>query len=133
MEVLVPITPGEWLDKVSILLLKIDRMPEASDKAMALVQLQALMSTGKELCDMFSFSTGSGKLYELFVDLYDTNGQLWGLEIEVRKDVKDGDKAILIAEIHRKNERRANIKNRIDTAIGSPFKEAKDYADPADF
>ena len=121
MEIMTPITPGEWFDKISILMLKVHRLVDCEDRAMALKQLYALMSND----DLKK--THWDELSPLVAELYDTNAELWNTEKEIREHLHHDVKIILLNKVHSGNRRRAKLKQEIDIQMNASFTEVKDY------
>lgn len=114
----VPMTPGETLDRLSILEVKVAKLRADPPKAlMASRQHKELMS----LCGHL-FPVG-GPAYE---DLYAVNAALWDAEDTVRSasgaEWEDAARAVPTL-----NERRARIKQDFDRVVGCSSTEVKGY------
>jgi Family of unknown function (DUF6165) len=124
-DILVPISPGELLDKITILRIKEARIMDAAKLANVKLELGLLEQTWRECgaaaCDL---SADERALQQL-------NEQLWDLEDRVRdKEAKqsfDRDFIELARSVYLANDERAAIKKRINTQLGSRLIEEKSY------
>ena len=123
MQVAIPVSIGELVDKITILEIKADRFSGAAltnvTTELALLQ-RVLSDSGVEIpC-------------QLIADLSTVNRQLWGIEDDIRAQEAAGDfgeRFIELARsVYRCNDRRAGIKRRINAATGSNLTEEKGYA-----
>ncbi len=121
MRITVPISVGEYYDKLSILRLKLDRLDDPKKR----VQVQ------KEHDALWSARPGTDIDRELVASLDDVNTKLWDMEEDIRTCEKRQDFGPRFVELARSiytlNDARAAIKRRINLAAGSDFFEEKSY------
>lgn len=121
----VEISPGELLDKISILEIKSDRIGDAEKLANIRYELKYLRDT---VPGQFAANPA---LAELMRDLKTVNEELWDIEDEIRdcESRKDfGETFVRLARsVYRTNDRRAAIKRKINTLCGSAIVEEKSY------
>lgn len=123
--VTIPVSVGELIDKYTILQIKRSKVnPEKLSK----VQHEIEVLT-PEVGSFISIDS-IGSLYE---DLLGVNMQLWDVEDEIRRLEKDGlfgEKFIELARaVYHLNDKRFEIKNRINTLTNSDIQEVKQYID----
>ena len=118
-----PISLGELVDKISILKIKIKNISDENKVNLAKVEHDQLMKTLDEL----SLKEVSIYLDELIV----INSELWIIEDDIREEERKkdfGEKFILLSRsVYRTNDRRFEVKNRINDFYGSGIKEVKSY------
>ena len=124
-KILVEISVGELLDKISILKIKKEKI-ENSEK------LKFIDDEYKVLKDQLDKNIKSDKkLDDLFESLKQINSKLWVIENEKRMCEKNsdfGEKFIKLSrDVHFLNDDRANIKLEINNHTGSKIKEIKEY------
>jgi len=124
-KILVEVSIGELLDKISILEIKQEKIKD-SDK---LKYIQDEYNVLKE--QLFKNVKSDDKLNELFVSLKEINSKLWIIEDDKRlceKNSDFGEKFIKLSrDVHFLNDKRAQIKLKINTHTGSKIKEIKEY------
>ncbi len=125
--ILVPTAPGELIDKLTILRLKEERMTDPAKVANVLTEMAALTKTAD------SQIPPSVELTALWEDLYVINGDLWVIEDDIRdcENAKNfGEDFIRLARaVYIANDRRADVKKKINRLLGSTLIEEKSYAD----
>lgn len=121
----IQISVGELIDKYTILQIKRSKV---SAEKLSKVQHEIEVLT-PEVGGFISIDSISS-LYE---DLLGVNMQLWDVEDEIRKLEKDGvfnKKFIELARaVYHLNDKRFEIKNRINILTGSDIQEVKQYID----
>ncbi len=127
----VPVSPGELLDKISILKLKSERITNPDQLEYVNHELQLL----NELW----FATGvhhtslASEVARLSEELQAVNAQLWEIEDKLREYEAGnnfGDNFIQLARsVYITNDRRAAIKHSINQILGSQLREEKSYTD----
>ena len=126
-ELLVPISPGELIDKITILEIKSQRMTDAAKLHNVRTELSLL--TGTWNASAYS-ATDIGAEW---AGLRDVNGQLWDIEDRIRDKERearfDAEFIELARAVYVTNDQRAAIKKRINTRLGSLLVEEKSYAD----
>jgi hypothetical protein len=125
--ILVPTAPGELIDKLTILRLKEERMTDPAKVANVRIEMAALTKTAD------SQIPPSVEMTVLWEDLYVINGDLWVIEDDIRdcENAKNfGEDFIRLARaVYITNDRRADVKKKINLLLGSTLIEEKSYAD----
>jgi len=126
-ELLVPISPGELIDKITILEIKSQRMTDAAKLHNVRTELALLNETWS--ASLFSATDIRAE----WTGLRDVNARLWDIEDDIRDKERDGAFDAKFIELARAvyvtNDERAAIKRRINTKLGSVLVEEKSYAD----
>jgi hypothetical protein len=124
-DILVPLSPGEMLDKITILRIKAARMRDATKVANVKHELSLLETTWKE-SGAAAVNLGSEE-----ANLTRVNEALWVIEDEIRDEERAkrfGEKFIELARaVYITNDERAAIKRRINILLGSSIVEEKSY------
>jgi hypothetical protein len=123
----VPISPGELLDKITILRIKSQRMTDPKKLANVRLELAALEET-------WAKSVYGAKDIEADLSaLMRVNERLWVIEDDIRDKERaqafDAEFIRLARAVYVENDERAAIKRRINVALGSTIVEEKSYAD----
>jgi hypothetical protein len=126
-EIKVPVSPGEMLDKITILRIKSKRMSDAQKLANVRLELRALEET-------WSGSAYSKIPLSAEVDaLYSVNERLWVIEDDIRDKERaqafDAEFIRLARAVYFENDERAAIKKRINLKLGSAIVEEKSYSE----
>ena len=124
-KILVEVSVGELLDKLSILEIKKIRIKDPS-------KLNFINEEYDILKNQFEKNVKiDDKLNDLFKELKDINNKLWDIENEKRlceKNSDFGDVFIKTSrDIHFLNDKRGNIKLEINNYTRSKIKEIKEY------
>ena len=124
-KILVEVSVGELLDKISILEIKQEKI-KGNEK------LKFINEEHSILKDQLNKNVKSDqKLNELFETLKKINAKLWIIEDDKRQCEKDKDfteKFIKLSrDVHFLNDERAKIKLEINNLSGSKIKEIKEY------
>jgi len=124
-KILVEVSVGELLDKISILEIKKEKIKDPD-------KLKFINDEYNILREQFKKNIKpDNKLNELFNSLKDINSKLWLIEDEKRlyeKNSDFGEKFIKVSrDIHFFNDDRAKIKLEINNHTGSKIKEIKEY------
>ena len=124
-EILVEVSVGELLDKISILEIKKKKIKD-------LEKLKFINDEYNILKDQLNKNVKSNeKLEKLFQSLKEINARLWVIEDDKRlceKNSDFGDKFTnLSREIHFLNDDRSKVKLEINNHTGSKIKEIKKY------
>ena len=124
-KILIEVSVGELLDKISILEIKQEKIKDAE-------KLKFIDEEHSILKDELNKNVKSDqKLNELFETLKKINAKLWIIEDDKRKCEKDKDfneKFIKLSrDVHLLNDERAKIKLEINNLTGSKIKEIKEY------
>ena len=124
-KILVEVSVGELLDKISILEIKQDKIKDVN-------KLEFIKSEHSILKDQLKINVqSSSQLEKLFNSLKEINAKLWVIEDDKRQCEKDkdfGEKFIKLSrDVHFLNDDRAKIKLKINNLTGSKIKEIKEY------
>ena len=124
-KILVEVSVGELLDKISILEIKQEKIKNPESLKFINNELQVLKT---ELDKNVKIDE---KLDNLFNSLKEINSKLWVIEDEKRKCEKNKDFGEIFIklsrDIHFLNDDRAKIKLEINNHSGSKIKEIKEY------
>jgi hypothetical protein len=125
MQIRVPISPGELLDKITILRIKSQRMNGAEKLKNVRLELQSLQET-------WNGSPCARADVEAEVrELMAVNERLWVIEDDIRdrERAQDfGTEFIRLARaVYFENDERAAIKRRLNLKLGSTIVEEKSY------
>ena len=122
---MVPISPGELLDKITILRIKVARIVDAAKVANVRLELELLEETWR---------TSGCAAVDVARDeraLQDVNERLWDVEDLIRdkeaKQTFDREFIELARAVYVANDERAAIKKRINLQLGSRLVEEKSY------
>jgi uncharacterized protein DUF6165 len=125
-EISVPISPGELLDKITILRLKSKRMSDAAKLANVRIELKAL----EETWDVSAYSKVD--IGADVIALLNVNERLWVIEDDIRDKERaqqfDAEFIRLARAVYFENDERAAIKRRINVKLGSSIVEEKSYS-----
>ena len=124
-KILVEVSVGELLDKISILEIKKEKIKESE-------KLQFINDEYKVLKDQLDKNVKfDEKIDKLFQSLKEINAKLWIIEDDKRLCEKNSDfseKFIKLSrDVHFLNDNRAKIKLEINHHTGSKIKEIKKY------
>jgi hypothetical protein len=124
-DILVPLSPGEMLDKITILRIKAARMSDPVKVANVKHELSLLEKTWRDS------GAAAVNIGDEEANLTRVNEKLWVIEDEIRDEERAqrfGEKFIELARaVYFVNDERAAIKKRINTAMGSTIVEEKSY------
>ena len=124
-DILVPVSPGELLDKITILRIKAQRMSDAAKVANVRHELALLEKTWRATVPA-DVHPGTDE-----AALTAVNSRLWVIEDDIRlqEAARDfGPRFIELARaVYVENDERAAIKKRINVALGSGIVEEKSY------
>jgi hypothetical protein len=124
-ELLVPVSPGELIDKITILEIKSARMTDAAKLHNVRTELNLLMETWR------ASDYSKVDISAEWAGLRDVNTQLWVIEDDIRDKELAGEFDARFIELARAvyvtNDERAKIKRVINTKLGSALVEEKSY------
>jgi hypothetical protein len=124
-EIKVPISPGELLDKITILRIKSQRMTDPEKLANVRLELETLEETW--MSSAYSRTDIGGDLDALLA----VNERLWTIEDDIREKERaktfDGEFIRLARAVYIENDERAAIKRRLNLKLGSALVEEKSY------
>ena len=126
LSVTVEISPGELIDKITILEIKSERIAEPGK----------LANIAAELAQLSAVRDGnlppSDALDRLTAELKAVNESLWQIEDDIRDCERAGDFGARFVElaraVYRTNDKRMTVKRGINDLLGSAIVEEKSYA-----
>ena len=125
MQLQVPVSVGEVLDKITILQIKLAHISDAAKRANIQNELDALLP----LVAGDAFTTG--QMQALMAELKSVNEALWDIEDDIREKEAaksfDAEFIRLARAVYITNDKRAEIKKQINLATGSALVEEKSY------
>ena len=126
-KILVEVSVGELLDKISILEIKKEKIKDAT-------KLKFINSEYNILKEQLNRNIKTDeKLDKLFISLKEINARLWVIENDKRMCEKNsdfGEKFIKLSRnVHFSNDDRSKIKLEINNHTGSKIKEVKQYTE----
>ncbi len=124
-DILVPVSPGELLDKITILRIKVVRIQDAAKLANVRLELSLLERTWQDAgCAAHDVALEERALQNV-------NERLWDIEDRIRdkeaRQTFDRDFIELARAVYVCNDERAAIKRRINLQLGSRLVEEKSY------
>lgn len=127
MALMIPVSWGELLDKLTILLIKKDRIDSEGKLENINKEYEKLEGIRREQCQQIP------GLDELVAELRLVNEKLWDIEDEIRSCEKEKEYGSRFVELARSvyltNDRRSELKYRINILLGSELIEEKSYED----
>jgi hypothetical protein len=123
----VPVSPGEVLDKITILEIKSERMSDPEKVANVQVELALLQETWAETI------SDTDVIQSLHAKLKEINEALWEIEDDIRdkERAKEFDERFikLARAVYVTNDRRSQVKKELNLHLGSEIIEEKSYQD----
>jgi hypothetical protein len=125
--ILVPVSPGEVLDKITILEIKSERMQDEAKLVNVRLELELLKETWNK-------AVVEDKLVrQLHDQLKEINGALWDIEDAIRDEERKQrfeERFIELARnVYFTNDRRSKVKKELNLYLGSKIVEEKSYQD----
>jgi len=124
-EIKVPVSPGELLDKITILRIKSQRMSDPAKLSNVRLELRSLEDTWN------SSAYAKADIKADVAALLSVNERLWVIEDDIRDKERaqafDAEFIRLARAVYVENDERAAIKRRINTQLGSSIVEEKSY------
>ena len=119
-----PISLGELVDKISILMIKKKNISDSIKLQHVNKELEFLQKTLKKYIS-------EDKINEFLLKLVNINSKLWDIEDDIRecerKKLFDQTFIDLARSVYFTNDERAKVKNDINKTFGSEFVEVKSY------
>jgi len=123
----VPVSPGEVLDKITILEIKSERISDPQKVANVRRELELLDTTWRQSVEQ------DETVYRIHAELKTINEALW----EIEDDIRDKERARefderfieLARSVYVTNDQRANAKKELNVYLGSEIVEEKSYQD----
>ena len=123
----VPVSPGEVLDKITILEIKSERMTDPQKLENVRLELALLTRTWREAVDE------DETVHQIHMELKRINESLWVIEDDIRdkERLKEFDEKFieLARSVYVTNDQRANAKKALNLHLGSRIVEEKSYQD----
>jgi hypothetical protein len=123
--ILVPISPGELLDKITILQIKAERIDDATKVANVKTELALLTDIWNKSVD------NDTKLDSRAKELKRVNEDLWEIEDDIRDEERNnqfGERFVELARsVYVTNDERADIKKKVNLLLNSTIVEEKSY------
>lgn len=125
-ELLAPVSPGELIDKITILSIKSRRIGDPAKLANVRTELDALRGCWQRS------RFGKEDVAREEAELTAVNERLWDIEDRIRDKERqrlfDAEFIELARAVYVENDQRAAVKKRINVALGSSLVEEKSYA-----
>jgi len=126
-QILIPISPGELLDKITILEIKSVRIESTEKKANVDNELGMLNKVWADAV------TQDAEVIAMRAELKSINENLWDIEDDIRDEERArrfGEKFIQLARsVYVTNDLRGDVKKRINLHLNSDIVEEKSYQD----
>jgi len=123
----VPVSPGEVLDKITILEIKSERMTDPAKVANVRIELALLQETWSQAVEE------DDVIRDLHGQLKQINEALWEIEDDIRDKERDREFDQRFIELARSvyftNDRRSQVKKQLNLHLGSQIIEEKSYQD----
>lgn len=119
-------SPGELIDKITILEIKRDRIQDVEKRENVLFELNQLNQSIADQLENYE------SILDLKAELKQINEMLWDIEDDIRDCERQqhfGDRFIELARsVYITNDKRAEVKKNINIQLGSSIIEEKSYA-----
>ncbi len=126
-EVMIPISFGELIDKITILEIKSERISNQDKLKNVRHELDLLSEIWQQHC------VEQADISQQWDSLRKINARLWDIEDDIRKlerEARFDEEFIALARaVYITNDERAKLKRKINTTLGSSVVEEKSYAD----
>ena len=126
-EVLIPISPGELLDKITILQIKAERIADPVKVANVKTELEMLSKVWSDAVEV------DAEIITLTAELKAVNEALWEIEDDIRDEERNkrfNERFIELARaVYVTNDERANAKKKVNLHLNSTIVEEKSYQD----
>jgi len=123
----VPVSPGEVLDKITILEIKSERISEPDKLANVKRELELLQASWQKSVDE------DDTVRDIHAKLKSINEDLWEIEDDIRdkERAREFDQVFidLARSVYVTNDQRANAKKELNVYLGSEIVEEKSYQD----
>ena len=128
-QILIPVSPGELLDKITILEIKSERIESVEKRSNVSKELGML---NKVWADMIR---DDADITAMRIELKSINETLWEIEDDIRKEEynkQSGERFVELARsVYITNDQRSDVKKRINIQLKSEIVEEKSYEDYA--
>ena len=123
----VPVSPGEVLDKITILEIKSERISDPDKVANVRRELELLSGTWQQYVEQ------DATVNRIHAELKTINEALWEIEDDIRdkERAREFDQVFidLARSVYVTNDQRANAKKELNIYLGSEIVEEKSYQD----
>ncbi len=123
----VPVSPGEVLDKITILEIKSERISDPDKVANVRRELELLSSTWQQYVEQ------DATVNRIHTELKTINEALWEIEDDIRDKEREREFDQRFIDLARSvyvtNDQRANAKKELNVYLGSEIVEEKSYQD----
>jgi adenine C2-methylase RlmN of 23S rRNA A2503 and tRNA A37 len=125
--ILSEISPGELLDKISILEIKLEKVKDKDRQKRIKIEYDILKKVQNSSIEM------SDKIKDLYRSVSNVNNKLWDIEDKIRiceQNKNFGENFIELARgVYFNNDKRAKLKNEINEILKSNIREVKQFVD----
>ncbi|PPR61478.1 MAG: hypothetical protein CFH08_02163 [Alphaproteobacteria bacterium MarineAlpha3_Bin7] len=122
----IDVSPGELIDKITILQIKADKIQDISKLENVNKELELLTNSLHEGVKI------TNELRLIMDELQQVNETLWAIEDKIRlheaSRTFDTDFIELARAVYKENDKRANLKRKINNTLGSGLIEEKSYS-----
>lgn len=122
----IPVSYGELVDKLTILTIKLEHIPDLS-------KLENIATEYKLLKEKYDSIQNITEIIDLYSQLEVINRKIWKIEDDIRdcERRKDFSETFiqLARSVYLNNDERARIKRKINDALSSSIVEEKSYAE----
>ena len=122
----IDVSPGELIDKITILQIKADKIQDISKLENVNKELELLTNSLHQSVKI------TNELKLIMDQLQQVNETLWVIEDKIRLHETsrkfDTDFIELARAVYKENDKRANLKRKINNALGSELIEEKSYS-----
>lgn len=126
-DIQIPISPGELLDKITILQIKAERIEDPAKVKNVKVELDLLLNIWAQTV------TNDAEIAALTKELMSINKKLWIIEDDIRDEERNkqfGERFVELARsVYIVNDDRANAKKKVNLYLNSSIVEEKSYQD----
>ena len=126
MNLTIPASAGEVIDKLTILEIKLARIEDQAKRANVATEHAALLAAWQQAVP------DEAAIAEAIAGLRKVNEELWDIEDEIREQERrrdfGADFVRLARAVYFTNDRRAQLKKEINLKLGSALVEEKSYA-----
>ena len=127
MKLMVEVAPGELIDKITILEIKLNKINDEAKLTNVRREYEILMETYRAKIEE------TDALRALIDELREANAKLWDIEDDIRDLERSndfGDAFVSLARsVYRSNDQRAAMKREINELLNSTIIEEKSYAE----
>jgi septal ring factor EnvC (AmiA/AmiB activator) len=127
MKISIPVSLGELVDKITILEIKANKISDSKKLKNINNELEALLLV------LVKINKDEKIFKDLYSELKKVNQELWEIEDKIRNLEKNkvfNEEFIEVARsVYIKNDKRFDLKNKINNLFDSEYKEEKSYED----